>query len=99
MKSRTLRNLLTTTTTVILFGVGTSIAAAQDFSACQVTDVGGIDDKSFNETAWRGGKYEYDVVRNGRKTGEFARHIEFRKGQVIIWGADGRRIWNGRCFV
>ncbi len=29
-------------------------AAAQDFSVCQVTDVGGIDDKGFNETAWKG---------------------------------------------
>ncbi len=25
-----------------------------DFSACQVTDVGGIDDRSFNATAWQG---------------------------------------------
>jgi basic membrane protein A len=25
-----------------------------DFTACQVTDTGGIDDKSFNETAWNG---------------------------------------------
>ncbi len=24
------------------------------FKACQVTDVGGIDDKSFNATAWKG---------------------------------------------
>jgi len=24
------------------------------FLACQVTDVGGIDDKSFNATAWKG---------------------------------------------
>jgi len=34
--------------------LGTSVAIAQEFKACQVTDVGGIDDKSFNETAWRG---------------------------------------------
>ena len=27
-----------------------------DFLACQVTDVGGIDDKSFNATAWKGVK-------------------------------------------
>jgi basic membrane protein A and related proteins len=27
---------------------------AQDFLACQVTDTGGIDDRSFNETAWKG---------------------------------------------
>lgn len=53
----------------------------------------------YSETEWRGGKYEYDVVRNGRKTGEFARHIEFLKGKVVIHGADGRRVWNGRKFV
>ena len=28
--------------------------AEEAFLACQVTDVGGIDDKSFNETAWNG---------------------------------------------
>ena len=31
-----------------------NISHAQGFSACQVTDTGGIDDKSFNETAWKG---------------------------------------------
>ncbi len=29
-------------------------AAAPAFKACQVTDVGGIDDRSFNATAWKG---------------------------------------------
>jgi basic membrane protein A len=29
-------------------------AAGVDFQACQVTDTGGIDDRSFNETAWAG---------------------------------------------
>jgi len=28
--------------------------AAPAYKACQVTDVGGIDDKSFNATAWKG---------------------------------------------
>lgn len=31
-----------------------SVSGALAFSACQVTDVGGIDDGSFNETAWKG---------------------------------------------
>ncbi len=53
----------------------------------------------YDERAWRGGKYEYDVVRNGRITGEFARIIEFRKHKLRIWGADGWRTWNGRQFV
>jgi basic membrane protein A len=34
------------------FGGVTTPAAA--FKACQVTDTGGVDDKSFNQTAWKG---------------------------------------------
>jgi basic membrane protein A len=41
------------------FGWGGSASATPEagaiaFKACQVTDVGGIDDKSFNATAWKG---------------------------------------------
>jgi hypothetical protein len=61
----------------------------------------------YSETEWRSGRYEYDVVRNGRKTGEFARQIEFRKPPgnnnsprvVRIWGAEGWKSWNGRQFI
>ncbi|MBT8456644.1 MAG: BMP family ABC transporter substrate-binding protein [Rhodobacteraceae bacterium] len=35
----------------LALGLATSAAA---FSACQVTDTGGIDDNSFNQTAWQG---------------------------------------------
>ena len=31
-----------------------SATAATAFTACQVTDVGGIDDAGFNQTAWKG---------------------------------------------
>ncbi len=31
-----------------------SVTAASAFTACQVTDVGGIDDAGFNQTAWKG---------------------------------------------
>lgn len=31
-----------------------SAGGASAFMACQVTDVGGIDDSGFNETAWKG---------------------------------------------
>ena len=56
------------------------------------------------EAEWRTGKYEYDVVRNGRVTGAFARRIEcavdsYGNRVVRIWGADGWRTWNGRAFV
>jgi hypothetical protein len=53
----------------------------------------------YNECEWRSGKYEYDIVRNGVKTGEFGRYIEFRKRRVKIFGSEGWRVWNGRHFV
>lgn len=31
-----------------------SVAAQDEIKVCQVTDLGGVDDKSFNETAWNG---------------------------------------------
>ncbi|MBU1176480.1 MAG: hypothetical protein KKH72_13830, partial [Alphaproteobacteria bacterium] len=31
-----------------------SVVSAQAFTACEVTDVGGIDDNGFNQTAWKG---------------------------------------------
>ena len=53
----------------------------------------------YDEREWRSGRYEYDIVRNGRKTGEFGRIIEFRKNKIWIWGASGWSVWNGRQFV
>jgi hypothetical protein len=58
----------------------------------------------YDEREWRGGKWEYDIVRNGRKTGEFGRIIEMKTNSrgtrtVRIWGAEGWRAWNGRCFI
>jgi basic membrane protein A len=39
----------------IVLAVGLSVStAASAFSVCQVTDTGGIDDNSFNQTAWKG---------------------------------------------
>lgn len=43
------------TATILAAGMLTGPAAlAADFTACQVTDTGGIDDNSFNQTAWKG---------------------------------------------
>lgn len=58
----------------------------------------------YDEREWRTGKWEYDVLRNGVKTGEFARYIECKINSygtkvITIWGADGRRTWTGRQFV
>jgi basic membrane protein A len=35
-------------------GAAPAATEAPTFKACQVTDTGGIDDKSFNATAWKG---------------------------------------------
>jgi len=53
----------------------------------------------YNEQEWRGGKYEYDVVRNGAKTGDWARIIEFKGRRLRIWGSEGWKTWTGKTFV
>lgn len=47
-----------------------TIAPAAAFSACEVTDTGGIDDNSFNQTAWKG------VVDAQEKLGITGRYLE-----------------------
>ena len=48
-----MRHVLTTTFAALL--AATAMAGpALAFKACQITDVGGVDDKGFNETAWKG---------------------------------------------
>ncbi|MEA3440475.1 MAG: BMP family ABC transporter substrate-binding protein, partial [Chloroflexota bacterium] len=39
---------------MLLAACGTTTPEEEAFKACQVTDAGGIDDKSFNATAWKG---------------------------------------------
>lgn len=44
-----------------------SKAGSSDFLACMVSDAGGVDDKSFNETAWKGledAKKDYGIETN-----------------------------------
>lgn len=53
----------------------------------------------FDQGGWRTGEFEFDVVRNGRKTGEHACRIEIRAGKIRIFGAAGWRTWTGRYFV
>ena len=43
------------TAAIVLAAIMASVAApAFAFTACEVTDTGGVDDKSFNQTAWKG---------------------------------------------
>ena len=47
----------------------------------------------------RTGEYEFDVVRNGKSTGEYACRIEYRAGKIRIFGHEGWRTWNGKSFI
>lgn len=53
----------------------------------------------FDRGGWRTGEFEYDVVRNGVKTGEHACRIEYRGGKIRIFGSAGWRTWSGRTFI
>ncbi len=52
MKPTTFTATLAALATAAMIGAMTTQAAA--FSACQITDTGGVDDKGFNQTAWKG---------------------------------------------
>ena len=52
-----MKHRATTTTFAALLAAaafGAMTASAGAFTACQVTDIGGVDDKGFNQTAWKG---------------------------------------------
>jgi basic membrane protein A len=53
LRTRTISTALAAIATAAVIGAGTATPAAA-FKACQVTDVGGVDDKGFNQTAWKG---------------------------------------------
>ena len=39
---------------ILLSACGPTDGAGDEIKVCQITDTGGIDDKSFNQTAWKG---------------------------------------------
>ena len=53
MKTRTITATLAALATAAVIGAGTVTPAAA-FKGCLITDVGGVDDKGFNQTAWKG---------------------------------------------
>jgi basic membrane protein A len=68
-------------------GGSSSAAAAANFTACMVTDTGGIDDKSFNASAWAGmqkaqsdGKAKVSYVQSKQQT-DYATNIDTLVGQ------------------
>jgi hypothetical protein len=45
------------------------------------------------------GHYAFNILVDGKETGEFATHIEKRNGKVRIFTSSSWKIWNGRCFI
>ena len=45
------------------------------------------------------GEFAFDVLRNGKRTGEHASRIECRCGKVRIFTRKGWRNWSGLSFV
>ena len=45
------------------------------------------------------GEFCYDVLRNGKWTGEHANRIERRGKRIRIFGPDGWKVWTGRSFL
>ena len=57
-------SLVLGTLTVSVAATAVSASAATKFKACVVTDTGGINDKSFNASAWAGAKDAAKVDKN-----------------------------------
>lgn len=45
------------------------------------------------------GEFAFDVLANGRPTGEFASRIERRGGRIRIFSPSGWKWFNGRTFI
>jgi len=45
------------------------------------------------------GLYHYNVIRNGKDTGEWACRIERRGSKIFIYTPTGYKRWTGRTFV
>jgi basic membrane protein A and related proteins len=74
--------------TTLLLG---SVTMAAAFSACQVTDTGGIDDLSFNQTAWKG------VLDAQEKLGIEGRYLESQA--ETDYEANINSLLGGQCDV
>ncbi len=53
MRMRIMPKAVVSALAIVLLA-GTAVQAQDGFKACQVTDTGGVDDKSFNQAAWEG---------------------------------------------
>jgi len=75
-------------TAALLLG---SVSAAAAFTACEVTDTGGIDDNSFNQTAWKG------VLDAKEKLGVEARYLESQA--ETDYEANINSLLGGQCDI
>lgn len=62
--------------------------ALADVSACQVTDTGGVDDRSFNETAWRGLLMARDQIGAEIRVLESQAEVDFEPNLSSLLGGD-----------
>ncbi|MYM56233.1 BMP family lipoprotein [Thalassovita mangrovi] len=68
-----------------------TVTTASAFTACQVTDTGGIDDNSFNQTAWKG------VLDAQEKLGVEGRYLESQA--ETDYEANVNSLLGGQCDV
>ena len=45
------------------------------------------------------GEFAFNILRNGRETGEYASRIERRGGKIRIFTRQGWKHWTGRGFI
>ncbi len=45
------------------------------------------------------GHYSFNILINGKDTGQYGTHIERRNGKIRVFTKYGFKIWNGNCFI
>jgi len=76
---------------VVAAAITGAAGSASAFTACQVTDTGGIDDNSFNQTAWEG------VVKAEADLGVEGRYLESQ--QESDYEANLNSLLGGQCDI
>lgn len=76
-------------TALSLYALLAGAAMAQDpIAACQVTDTGGVDDRSFNETAWRGLQNAEKELGTSIKVLESQTEVDYEPNIQSLLGGD-----------
>lgn len=64
-----------------------------------VDEAGSIFTLAPNRRGVIGGRFVFDVLRNGQPTGAIASVVERRGGRIRAFCADGWKRWNGNSFI